>query len=126
MSNHELSVFTQWVKAITGVSFLVLGLLILKHGSKLETSITHSINLRSQIAKQLDGLDIRILSITIILSLVFLCRALIDCMLAWNLLHTDMNTPAVMIVVMFLCEVVISLIIVKIMQKRNDSTVSLI
>jgi len=125
MSNHELSVFTQWVKAITGVSFLVLGLLILKHGSKLETSITHSINLRSQIAKQLDGLDIRILSITIILSLVFLCRALIDCMLAWNLLHTDMNTPAVMIVVMFLCEVVISLIIVKIMQKREETVVSL-
>eukprot|EP00352_Strombidinopsis_acuminata_P008074 CAMPEP_0176364964 /NCGR_PEP_ID=MMETSP0126-20121128/20144_1 /TAXON_ID=141414 ORGANISM="Strombidinopsis acuminatum, Strain SPMC142" /NCGR_SAMPLE_ID=MMETSP0126 /ASSEMBLY_ACC=CAM_ASM_000229 /LENGTH=56 /DNA_ID=CAMNT_0017721787 /DNA_START=1169 /DNA_END=1339 /DNA_ORIENTATION=- len=36
-----------------------------------------------------------------------------------------MNTPAVMIVVMFLCEVVISLIIVKIMQKREETVVSL-
>ena len=42
-------------------------------------------------AAQMGGLDIRILSITILLSLVFLSRALVDCMFAFNLINEQLN-----------------------------------
>ena len=43
-------------------------------------------------AAQMQGLDIRILSITILLSLVFLSRSLVDCMFAFNLINEQLNS----------------------------------
>lgn len=43
--------FDEWVKTLTSVAFLILGICILKYGSNLETTVTHSINLRSSVAK---------------------------------------------------------------------------
>jgi len=79
--------FDKWVRTFTGISFLILGVSILKYGSQLETTITHASTLKTAMAKQMEGLDLRILSITILLSLVFLSRALVDCMFAFNLIN---------------------------------------
>merc|ERR1719232_702071 len=81
----------KFVHTMTGASFLVLGVSVLKYGSQLETSVTHSINIRSTISESLEGLDVRILTITIMLSLVFLCRTLLDFMFAFSLLQSDLN-----------------------------------
>ena len=42
--------FDKWVRTFTGISFLVLGISILKYGSQLETTITHASTLKSAIA----------------------------------------------------------------------------
>ena len=104
---------------MTGTSFLVLGVSILKYGSQLETSVTNSINMRSPIAKQLQGLDVRILSITIMLSLVFLCRALLDFMFAFNLLRADLNNFLVVLIVTIFTEVFTSVTLVNLMKRRE-------
>ena len=109
----------KWVHTMTGVSFLILGVSILKYGSQLETSVTHSINMRSPIAKPLEGLDVRILSITIMLSLVFLCRALLDFMFAFNLLRDNLNNFLIMIIVIVFTEVLVSVTLVHLMKKRE-------
>lgn len=71
---------------LSGIMFLVLGLSILNYGTKLETAVSTSINAKTKISKELIGIDIRILTITILLSLVFLSRSMIDLLYAWNLL----------------------------------------
>ena len=109
----------KWVHTMTGVSFLILGVSILKYGSQLETSVTHSINMRSPIAKPLEGLYVRILSITIMLSLVFLCRALLDFMFAFNLLRDNLNNFLIMIIVIVFTEVLVSVTLVHLMKKRE-------
>ena len=108
----------KWVHTLTGASFLILGVSILKYGSQLETSVTHSINMRSPIAKSLEGLDVRILSITIMLSLIFLCRALLDFMFAFNLLKDDLNNFLVVLIVIIFTEVFTSVTLVNLMKKR--------
>ena len=104
---------------MTGASFLILGVSILKYGSQLETQVTHSINMRSPIAKPLEGLDVRILSITIMLSLVFLCRALLDFMFAFSLLKSDLNNFLVVLIVIIFTEVFTSVTLVHLMKKRE-------
>ena len=108
---------------MTGISFLILGVSILKYGSQLETSVTHSINMRSPIAKPLEGLDVRILSITIMLSLIFLCRALLDFMFAFNLLRDNLNNFLIMIIVIVFTEVFVSVTLVHLMKKREKGMV---
>lgn len=66
------------IKGLTGLIFMVLGFTILNYGTKLETAVSNSINSKSRVSKEFNGLDIRILTITIVLSLVFLGRALVD------------------------------------------------
>ena len=97
----------------------MLGVSILKYGSQLETSVTHAINVRSPIAKSLEGLDVRILSITIMLSLVFLCRALLDFMFAFSLLKSDLNNFLVVLIVIIFTEVFTSVTLVYLMKKRG-------
>ena len=104
---------------MTGAAFLILGVSILKYGSQLETSVTHSINMRSPISKPLEGLDVRILSITIMLSLVFLCRALLDFMFAFSLLKSDINNFLVVLIVIIFTEVFTSVTLVYLMKKRG-------
>ena len=73
----------------------------------------------------MEGLDIRILSITILLSLVFLSRALVDCMFAFNLINEQLNRFAMLLCIIILSEVCTSVAIVKLMkkgEKSNDST----
>ena len=113
--------FDKWVRTFTGISFLILGVSILKYGSQLETTITHAINLKSTIATQMEGLDIRILSITILLSLVFLSRALVDCMFAFNLINEQLNSFAMLMCIIILSEVCTSVAIVKLMKKGSKS-----
>lgn len=98
---------------------MVLGVSILKYGSQLETTITHSISLQSSMAAQMEGLDIRILSITILLSLVFLSRALIDCMFAFNLLNEQLNSFVMLICIIVFSEVCTSVAVVRLMKKGN-------
>ena len=111
-SQGKTNQFMKWVHTMTGTCFLMLGVSILKYGSQLETSVTHAINVRSPIAKLLEGLDVRILSITIMLSLVFLCRALLDFMFAFSLLKSDLNNFLVILIVIILTEVFTSITLV--------------
>lgn len=114
--------FDQWVRTFTGISFLVLGVSILKYGSQLETTVTHSINLKSSMAAQMEGLDIRILSITILLSLVFLSRALVDCMFAFNLINEQLNSFVILLCIIIFSEVCTSMAVVKLMLKGTKQT----
>ena len=98
----------------------MLGVSILKYGSQLETTITHSINLKSSVAAQMEGLDIRILSITILLSLVFLSRALVDCMFAFNLINEQLSSFVMLLIVVIFSEVCTSVIVVKLMKKGQQ------
>ena len=118
----ETDHFDKWVRTFTGMSFLVLGVSILKYGSQLETTITHSINLKSSMAAQMEGLDIRILSITILLSLVFLSRALVDCMFAFNLINDQLNSFVMLLCIIVFSEVLTSMAIVKLMKKGAKSS----
>ena len=76
-----------------------------------------SINLKSSVAAQMEGLDIRILSITILLSLVFLSRALVDCMFAFNLINEQLSSFVMLLIVVIFSEVCTSVIVVKLMKK---------
>ena len=102
----------KFVHTMTGASFLVLGVSVLKYGSQLETSVTHSLNVRSTISESLEGLDVRILTITIMLSLVFLCRTLLDFMFAFSLLHSDLNNFLTVLIVIIITEVITSVTLV--------------
>ena len=77
-------------------------------------------------ASQLEGLDILILSITILLSLVFLSRALIDCMFAFNLINKQLNSFIMLLCIIIFSEVCTSMAIVKLMKKgsKSESSVS--
>jgi hypothetical protein len=99
------------IKGLSGLIFLVLGFCILNYGTKLETAVSASINQKSGISHDLDGLDIRILTITIILSLIFLGRALIDSLYAWNLIQARLESPFVNLIAVFLTELLPSLLI---------------
>ncbi len=72
-------------------------------------------------ASQLEGLDIRILSITILLSLVFLSRALIDCMFAFNLINKQKNSFIMLLCIIIFSEVCTSMATVKLMLKGSKS-----
>ena len=103
---------------------MVLGLSILNYGTKLETAISSSFTNKesgSTAAHQLNGMDLRILTITILLSLVFLCRALIDSLFAWNILKTHLQSPYIDLILIIFTELAPSLIITQIM-KRNPET----
>ena len=65
----------------------------------------------------MEGLDLRILSITIILSLVFLSRALVDCMFAFNLINEQLNSFVVLLCIIILSEGVTSVAVVRLMKK---------
>lgn len=79
------------IKGLTGLIFTVLGFTILNYGTKLETAVSASIgNKFGSISKELNGLEVRILTITILLSLIFLGRALVDTLYAWNLLKSNL------------------------------------
>ena len=114
--------FDKWMRAFTGISFLVLGVSILKYGSQLETTVTHSINLKSSMAAQMEGLDVRILSITILLSLVFLSRALVDCMFAFNLINEQLNGFVMLLCIIIFSEACTSVAIVRLMKKGSKTT----
>lgn len=75
------------MKGLTGLTFFLLGFSVLNYGTKLETAVSSSMNFKNGAAIELNGLDIRILTITILLSLIFLCRALIDTLYAWNFIQ---------------------------------------
>ena len=113
--------FMKFVHTMTGASFLVLGVSVLKYGSQLETTVTHSINIKSMLSESLEGLDIRILTITIMLSLVFLCRTLLDFMFAFSLLHSDRKNFLIVLIVIIFTEVVTSVALVSMMKKSNKS-----
>ena len=102
----------------------MLGVAILKYGSQLETTITHSINLKSSMAAQMEGLDIRILSITILLSLVFLSRALVDLMFAFNLINEQMNSFVMLLCIIVFSEVCTSMAVIKLMKKGTTKSAS--
>lgn len=90
---HQYLSYTKSIKGLTGLIFVILGISILNYGTKLETAVSNSIAQSRSTAvqnKDLSGLDIRILTITILLSLIFLCRALLDSLFAWSLLKTDL------------------------------------
>jgi len=73
---------------------MILGITILNYGTKLETAVSNSMQKNQvNLLKDLNGLDIRILTITILLSMVFLCRALVDSLFAWTLLKTNLHYP---------------------------------
>lgn len=68
------------------------------------------------------GLDIRILSITIFLSLFFLCRALLDTLYAWNIFKADLQSPLLDIILIMLTEITPCFLMGWIMTKgRNPS-----
>jgi len=62
------------------------------------------------------GLDLRILSITILLSLIFLSRALVDCMFAFNLINQQLNSFVVLLCIMVFSEVCTSVAVVRLMR----------
>jgi hypothetical protein len=105
--------FEKAVKALTGFIFLVLGLTALNYGTKLETAISESIIDKNgrPIAKELKGMDIRILTITIILSLIFICRSLMDSLFAWNILHINLESPFIDLILILFTEITPALII---------------
>ncbi len=70
----------------------------------------------------MEGLDIRILSITILLSLIFLSRALVDCMFAFNLINEQLNSFAMLLCIIILSEVCTSVAIVKLMKKGSGKS----
>ena len=73
-------------------------------------------------AAQMQGLDIRILSITILLSLVFLSRSLVDCMFAFNLINEQLNSFMILLCIIIFSEVCTSVAIVKLMLKGKRRT----
>ena len=64
-------------------------------------------------------MDTRILTITITLSLIFLSRALVDSLYAWNLLSAQFNNPYVDLILIVFTEVIPCLLISKIMEKKK-------
>ena len=69
----------------------------------------------------MEGLDIRILSITILLSLVFLSRALVDCMFAFNLINKQLNSFVMLLIIVIFSEVCTSMAVVKLMKKSQKN-----
>ena len=63
---------------------MFLGLSALNFGTKLETSVSQYFAFR-KIAR-LDNLDMKILGVTILVSLLFLIKAVVDILMAWDLL----------------------------------------
>ena len=124
-SESMVSSFSENVGCLTGASFLILAVSILKHGSQLESTITNAIRINSNLQIQLDGLDLRILSITITISLIFLCRTLVDFMIAMNLLDQTKETLELSLSTIFFSEVLIPSAVVYFMLKKshlNEST----
>jgi len=81
--------------------------------------VTNIINMRVPQSHQLIGLDVRILSITILLSLVFFGRALVDIMFAFNLMADDFNASLILTLVYFLAEVIALMAVFRILIKRQ-------
>ena len=71
-------------------------------------------------AAQMEGLDVRILSITILLSLIFFSRALVDCMFAFNLINEQLNSFVMLICIIIFSEVCTSMAIIKLMKKGEN------
>ncbi|CDW80487.1 UNKNOWN [Stylonychia lemnae] len=113
--------YSKSIKGLTGLIFMILGITILNYGTKLETAVSNSIQKQqpSQV-KDLNGLDIRILTITILLSMVFLCRALVDSLFAWTLLKTNLHYPQLSLILIMFTEVAPSVIITTIIKKNQE------
>ena len=69
----------------------------------------------------MEGLDIRILSITILLSLVFFARALVDCMFAFNLINEQLSSYVMSLIIVIFTEVCTACAVVKLMKKGQKS-----
>lgn len=67
-------------------------------------------------------LDIRILKITICLSLFFLCRALLDTLYAWNIFKVDLQSPLIDIVLIIITEIIPCLFMGWIMKTGRKNT----
>lgn len=102
--------------------FMILGLSILNYGTKLETAVSANMakSQNSKLSSQLSGLDIRILTITILLSLIFMCRAIIDSIYAWSLLNANLQYPQLGLILIFFTEISPSIIIIQIMKKKQE------
>eukprot|EP00347_Sterkiella_histriomuscorum_P007765 403347645 len=125
--------YSKSIKGLTGLIFMILGISILNYGTKLETAISNQIqrNHQSASARELSGIDIRILTITILLSMVFLCRALVDSLFAWTLLKTNLHYPQLSLVLITFTEIAPCIIITQIMKKdysksKDQSEIELI
>jgi len=81
--------------------FTILGVSTLNYGCRLETTLSNMIQRQRRGDSGLIGLDIRVLTITIILSLVFLGRALIDFLMAWNLIAGESTLTLYTLVILF-------------------------
>ena len=94
---------------------MCLGVTILKFGSTLETTVTNLSALQSSAG--LDGLDLRIVSITILVSLIFMARAFVESMFALDLINERLKNFFVIVVIIMLSEVLTSFALVRLMQK---------
>jgi hypothetical protein len=65
------------------------------------------------------GLDSRITTITIFLSLIFLCRAFIDELYAWDLFQAKFENPDVDVVLILITEIAPSFLISWLIRKRE-------
>ena len=92
---------------------MVLGLTILNYGTKLETAISSAyLTKQNSASTELNGMDLRILTITILLSLIFLCRSLVDSLYAWNILKTNLQSPYIDLVLILFTEIAPSFLII--------------
>ena len=116
----EYENYQKALKGLTGLIFIVLGISILNYGTKLETAISSSISPKTAVFSQINGLDLRILTITILLSLVFLCRSLIDLLFAWNILKINLQSPYIDLILIIFTELGPSMLITLIMKKKSE------
>ena len=116
-SQHKTWLFTQWMCTLTATAFTVLAVGTLLYGAQLETTVTQTISMRSVLARVLSGLDLRVLLITLLVSLVFLARAIADFIFAFNLLDEKVDQSVIMNIVHFFSEVALAFFVVKLLLK---------
>ncbi|MFS8160626.1 MAG: hypothetical protein ACMG6E_10580 [Candidatus Roizmanbacteria bacterium] len=114
-TNYEKS-----MKALTGFIFLVLGLAVLNYGTKLETSVSNSISSYgpSYLQKELHGLDLRILAITILLSLFCFFRAILDTLYGWNIIEINLEETLVSTLLIISTEICPSILITLMIKRK--------
>lgn len=70
---------------------------------------------------ELRGLDLRMMSITIMLSLLFICRAIMDTLNAWSIIKSN-ESPYTELILIICTEVTPCLSISYLMKKKRSST----
>lgn len=123
--NEPFKNYSKALKGLTGLTFMILGLTILNYGTKLETAVSSSLNRKIDSVESLEGLDLRILTITIFLSLVFFCRALIDSLYAWNILDSSLHSPYIGLILIVFTEFAPSIIITLLIKKKAAENLNL-